>query len=185
MQDKDYIEGLRKGDNRVIRTIYERFSARCGMYVLKKGGTPDDAGDVFQDALMIILRKVQAPDFKLTSNFYTYLYGVNKLVWYNLSRKKSRSNVTIPDDNTLRDTQSIEQELLDREMDTIFRQHFNQMGIICRKLLQLFFDKNDMRTIAKKLDLKNEGNARIKKYRCRAALKKAIEADPRYKEMVV
>ncbi|MGB0984932.1 MAG: RNA polymerase sigma factor [Saprospiraceae bacterium] len=184
MKDNDYIQGLVNQDEKVLRAIYQNFSGRISNYIVKKGGSLEDAKDVFQDALMIILEKVQSPDFELSSGFYTYLYGVNKLVWYNKSRKLHRKSVTIPDDNTLKDQQSIEQELLNREMDNIYRENFAKLGLLCRQLLQLFFAKRDMTEIAETLELKNEHTARTRKYRCRGQLKKLMETDNRYQELV-
>ena len=34
----------------------------------------------------------------------------------------------MPDNNTLKDNQSIEQELLDRELDNIYRENFAKLG---------------------------------------------------------
>ena len=183
MNDKDYIKGLIKQDEKVLRAIYQNFAGRISNYIVKNGGSLEDAKDVFQDALMIILEKTQSSDFKLSSSFYTYLFSVNKLVWYNKSRKMYRKAVTMPDDNTLKDNQSIEQELLDRELDNIYRENFSKLGILCRQLLQLFFAKKDMTEIAKTLELKNEHTARTRKYRCRERLKKLMETDVRYNEL--
>ena len=38
-------------------------------FFVKNGGSQEDAKDVFQNSLMIILEKVQSSDFKLTSSF--------------------------------------------------------------------------------------------------------------------
>lgn len=184
MQDKDYIEGLIRQDRKVIRAIYQNFADRVSNYILQKGGSAEDAKDIFQDALMIILEKVQFADFQLNSTFYTFLFSVNKMLWYNKSRKKSRNTVSIPDDNTLRDVQNVEQQLLDREMDNIYRQNFSKLGELCQQLLRLFFAKKDMTTIANQLKLKNEHTARTRKYRCREQLKKLMEADERYQELM-
>jgi RNA polymerase sigma factor (sigma-70 family) len=184
LRDKQYIQGLIKQDSKILRAIYQKFAGRISNYIIQNGGSPEDAKDVFQDALMIILEKVQLPDFQLSSSFYTYLYGVNKLVWYNKSRKKSRSTVSIPDDNTLRGSQSVEQELLNREMDNLYRDNFAKLGELCQKLLELFFAKKDMTEIAQTLALKNEHTARTRKYRCREHLKKLMEKDERYNELM-
>ena len=184
LQDNKYIEGLINNDHKVLRAIYKNFAGRISTYILKNGGSPQEAKDVFQDALMIILEKIQSPDFELSSSFYTYLFGVNKLVWYNMSRKKSRKDVTIPDYDTLKDSQNIEQELLNREMDNIYRESFSKLGLICQQLLKLFFDKKNMTEIAAILDLKNEHTARTRKYRCREKLKRLMEADVRFQELL-
>ncbi len=184
MKDKDYLEGLLKSDDKVLRAIYKNFSSRISTHIQQQGGTPEDAKDVFQDALMIIFNKSQSTDFELTSSFYTYLFSICKLTWYAKKRKKSRQTVTISDDNALTDSQSIEQELLDRESDNIYRENFQKLGAFCQKLLRLFFEKKNMTEITKALQLKNEHTARNRKYRCSQNLKKLMEKDERYQELM-
>lgn len=183
MRDKDYLHGLLNRDDKVLRIIYKKFSGRIRSFIIKNGGTPEDAKDVFQDALMIILEKIKAPDFELKSSFYTYLFSVCKLTWYAKRRKKVNHTVTIPDDNTLIDQKNIEEELFNRELDNIYRENFSKLGTICQQLLRLFFVKKSMTEIAKLLDLKNEHTARTRKYRCREKLKKLITNDLRFKEL--
>lgn len=184
MSDEDYLGGLIRQDDKVLRAIYQNFAGRISHYILQKGGSAEDAKDVFQDALMVVLEKAKAPDFELSSSFYTYLFSVNKLIWYNKSRKKSRSTVTMPDDNTLKDRQDIEQALLDREMDKVYRDNFSKLGMLCQQLLRLFFAKKNMAEIAQQLALKNEHTARTRKYRCQEKLRKLMQTDHRYKELI-
>ena len=184
MSDEEYLAGLIHQDDKVLRAIYQNYAARITNYILQKGGSMEDAKDVFQDALMVVLRKVKSPDFQLSSSFYTYLFSVNKLIWYNKSRKKSRSTVTMPDDNTLKDSEDIEQALLNREMDKVYRDNFAKLGMLCQQLLRLFFAKKDMTEIAQELELKNEHTARTRKYRCREHLKKLMKTDSRYQELI-
>lgn len=184
MSDEEYLAGLIRQDDKVLRAIYQNYAGRISHYILQKGGSPEDAKDVFQDALMVLLEKVQSSDFQLSSSFYTYLFSINKLIWYNKSRKKSRSTVTMPDDNTLKDKQDIEQAILNREMDKVYRDNFSKLGMICQQLLRLFFAKKNMTEIAQQLELKNEHTARTRKYRCQEKLRKFMQADNRYQELI-
>jgi RNA polymerase sigma factor (sigma-70 family) len=167
----------------VLRAIYQNFSGKISNYIMQKGGSLDDAKDIFQDALLIVINKVQSTDFQLSSSFYTYLFSVNKYLWFNKSREKSRNNVSIPEDNTLRDDNNIERELLHKEKDAIFHDNFKKLGELCQQLLTLFFEKKNMTFIAQQLNLKNEHTARTRKYRCRESLKKLMYNDNRYQEL--
>ena len=89
----------------------------------------------------------------------------------------------MPDDNTLKDKQDIEQAILNREMDKIYRDNFSKLGMLCQQLLRLFFVKKNMTEIAQQLELKNEHTARTRKYRCQEKLRKLMHADNRYKEL--
>ena len=107
MSDREYIQGLIHEDRKVIEAIYQNFSGRISNYIMRKGGSSEDAKDIFQDALLIIMDKVQHSDFQLTSSFSTYFFGVNKYLWLNKAKGKSRKSVLLPDDNTLRGDNNI------------------------------------------------------------------------------
>lgn len=183
MSDKEYIEGLINEDRRVIQAIYQNFSGRISNYIMQKGGSSEDAKDIFQDALLIIIDKMQNSDFQLTSSFYTYIFSVNKYLWFNKSKGKSRKSVLLPDDNTLKGDNNIERELLNKEKDTIFQDNFKKLGEFCQQLLTMFFEKKDTVMIAKLLKLTNAHAVRTRKYRCQESLKKIIQKDSRYKEL--
>jgi DNA-directed RNA polymerase specialized sigma24 family protein len=49
----------------VLRAIYRNFAGQISNYISQKNGSPEDAKDVFQDAIMIILEKVQSRSLPL------------------------------------------------------------------------------------------------------------------------
>ncbi len=183
MQDGQYIKGLINQDRKVLRAIYQNFAKRISQYVLQQGGSVEDAQDVFQDSLLALMENVQSPDFKLKSSFYTYLFSINKYVWYNKAEKKARKSVTIPEDDLLIDQTNIERYLLNVEKENVFEANFSKLGAFCKQLLTLFFEKKSMTEIAERLQLKNEHTARTRKYRCREKLKQLIQSDSKYQEL--
>lgn len=182
MKDKAYLSGLLNNDDKVLRAIYKNFYERIRTFIIKNNGTSDDAKDVFQDALMVIYQKSQSPDFELSSSFYTYLYSICKLTWYAKRRKKSHQTVTILDETTLMDSDDIEQDLLNREMDKIYRDNFVQLNAFCQQLFRLVFLGKKMEEIAETLILKNKHTARNRKYRCSQELIQLMKKDERYRE---
>lgn len=185
MTDKNYIEGLLNHDRQILSAIYKNFGPKVQKYVLGKGGTNDDAKDVFQDALMIILKKAKDPDFKLTSQFYTYLYGVSRFVWDRKRKKMSNNTVTFPEDDRYISDKDIEQDLINRERQKIFQDNFSKLGTFCQEILRLFYNKKNMLEIAQKLELKNEHTARNRKYRCQKKLEDFIKSDSRFSSFKV
>jgi RNA polymerase sigma factor (sigma-70 family) len=183
LSDKEYIQGLINEDREVLEAIYQDFSGKISNYIMRKGGSSEDAKDIFQDALLIIIDKVQHSDFQLTSSFYTYIFSINKYLWFNKAKGKSRKSVLLPDDNTLRGDNNIERELLNKELDTVFQDNFKKLGEFCQQLLTMFFEKKDTTTIAKLLKLTNAHAVRTRKYRCQETLKKIMLEDSRYKEL--
>lgn len=183
MENKDYIAGLLAHDSKILETIYSNFSGRIQYHIQQKGGTVDDAKDIFHDALMVIYQKAQSPDFQLTSQFYTYLYSICHFMWDRKRKKKANNTVTIPEDDRLILEENIIIEMEKREKQRVFRENVAKLGETCRKILRLFFEKKSMTEIAAALDLKNEHIARTRKYRCGKELEKLIKADNRYSEL--
>ena len=180
MKEVDYIQGLLTHDRKVIATIYQEYAPRIQHLVLNKGGTIADARDIFQDALMNIYHKAQKEGFELTSQFYTYLYGICHFVWDRKSKKKANNTVTIPVDNRYKSEENIEAALINRERQKIFQDSFAQLGTFCQQILQLFYDRKSMTEITEQLKLKNEHTARNRKYRCQKELENLIKSDTRY-----
>lgn len=183
MENKEYIEGLLSQDNAVLERIYQDFSGRIRFHIEKRGGTAEDAKDVFQDALLVIYQKAQMPDFELTAGFYTYLYSVCHFIWDRKKKKKSNNTVTIPEDERLTLDEDIERDIIKREKQKVFKDNLAKLGEICRKILRLFFLGKSMTEIAEAASLENEHTARTRKYRCAKQLEKLVQSDVRYREI--
>jgi RNA polymerase sigma factor (sigma-70 family) len=183
LENKDYIKGLLIHDHKVLESIYSDFSGRIQHHIQQKGGTADDAKDIFHDALIVIYQKAQSPDFKLTSQFYTYLYGICHFMWDRKRNKKANNTVTIPEDDRLILQEDIVADIESREKQRVFRENIVKLGETCRKILRLFFDKKSMTEIAAALNFENEHIARTRKYRCGKKLETLIKADSRYAEL--
>jgi RNA polymerase sigma factor (sigma-70 family) len=153
-------------------------------FVLKNGGTSEDARDVFQDALVIIYKKAQREDFELTSQFYTYLFGVCNNVWRKKREKKVNNPVTISDEEGYIDeTGGVEQILEQRERYKLYKDAFERLSNGCKTLLQLFYQKETMKNIAEVLQLTSADAAKTRKMRCQKELEKLMRQAPKFKEL--
>lgn len=183
MDNSTYIKGLLEHDNRVLAAIYQNFSPKIRQFVVKRGGTAEDAKDVFQDALMVIYNKAKSKDFELTSQFSTYLYGICRFIWDRKRKKMANNTVTFPEDDRYISEKDIEADLLHRERHNVFRHNFLKLKPFCQKLLKYFYDKKSMSDIAQLMGLKNEHTARNRKYRCQKSLEVLIKKDGRFEEL--
>ena len=87
-KEDEFIQAIKTGDSKGLHQIYETFLPRIRNLVTSNGGSEDDAQDVFQSAILTIYEKVQKENFKLTSKFYTLLYGICRNLWGNRLQKK-------------------------------------------------------------------------------------------------
>lgn len=183
MDNKQYIQGLLTNDSKILQKIYADFAGRIQNLILKKGGTADDAKDVFHDALIVIYQKAKTSDFELTSSFYTYLYSICNFMWDRKRKKKANNTVTIPEDNRLSLDEDIVADILKREKQRVFKESLEKLGATCQQILRLFFARKSMTEIAETLNFENEHVARTRKYRCSKELEKLVKADNRYAEL--
>ena len=74
LSDEEILAGVRKRDNRVLQYIYKNSFNPIKQLILSNAGAENDAEDIFQEALIIIFRKLkEEQDFQLTAAFNTYI----------------------------------------------------------------------------------------------------------------
>lgn len=148
------------------------------------GGGKDDAWEVFQESLIVILNKAQQPDFQLSSSFYTFLVSIVKFKWFNESKKKHKKNVTIDEVGTLKDSSDIMDSILKMERFKLYKEKLAELDPVCQELFSMFFNKVPLKEIAEKLNMKTENAAKQKKYKCQKKLIEKIKRDIIYKQLL-
>ena len=174
------IEGLRLNSDFIIRYVYKEFFPTIRYLIKNNAGLDEDAEDIFQESLYIILKKIQEDDFELNSSFLTYLYSISKNLWLQrLKRKrlheKNQSDLvhflSAPDSG-------IEIHVEYEEKYRVFIEQFENLSEECKKLLRLFLGKMSLKEIADEMGYKSELYAKTKKYLCKESLRKLVENDP-------
>lgn len=161
MTDKQIIEHLQYDKYALAwKGLYNVFS-ETKQYVKANSGSVADAEDIFQDALVILYKKVREPDFTLTSSLKVYLFAVVKNCWLQELRKRKR----LPP-GTLHSEPAMEIDANAPAYDCAATA-FNLLGDKCRQLLTLFyFKKKSMQEIAATMAFSDEHVAKNQKYRC-------------------
>ena len=136
--------------------------------ILSKGGTKQDAKDVFQDALIIFYQKVKNSQFKLSASISTYLYSVCRFIWKDEMLKSNKKKVADLNNDLSDDERSELDDLVEKESKyKLMEEALTQIGDKCLKLLQLFYYSNmSMKKIASDLEFKTEHVAKNQKYKC-------------------
>jgi RNA polymerase sigma factor (sigma-70 family) len=182
-EDRALLTGLSQADRAATERFYAQYLPGIITFVTRHGGTEADARDIFQDAALLLFRKLRSEDLRLTASLRTYLLAVCRNMWR--TRQRDRREVRLApgegeqspdlDADTLAGI-----ERLDRER--LYRRHFARLGEQCREILQRFFRKEKMREIAGTLGL-SEAYVKKRKFECKRRLIEAIEADPAYAEL--
>jgi len=167
LKDQEIISKIKKGQTeRAIKVLYKEFP-KIRANIIGSGGDHEIAEEIFNDSLILLIEKVSEPTFELTSKLSTYLYGINRFMWMNEARKRHKSpesewrDTLILTAEDLDFNQEKEDELLALEVV------LDQISERCKKLFELFyFQKNDMKMIADKLEFSSVNSAKTQKYKC-------------------
>lgn len=167
MDDQQIIELLRtRQDHKGFKQLY-RYFPQVQKLILSKGGSKEDARDIFQEALIVFYRKVSSGDFTLSSSIGTYLYSVCRFMWKDELKKRNKHHDVSLEDESFAAENNLE-ELMIRESKFRQAEHIvSTLGKRCIELLQKFyFEKLSMKIIAKKMDFTSEKIAKNQKYKC-------------------
>lgn len=183
--DEDILQGIKTQDRSVVNYVYRELFPTIKYLITTNSGSEIDAEDVFQDALVIIFKKVREDDLILTSSFKTYLYSVCRNLWLQrLDRRAFGSEfLELENLNELQDTIQFEFADTEDEKYKLFQQHFLRLGEDCQKVLKLFLQKVPLKEIADLMGFKSEKYAKTRKFMCKEKLKQQILNDPRFKKL--
>ena len=149
------------------------------LMVCQKGGTIEDALDIFQDGLIIMLEKLDDKQFALTCKFKTFLYCVCEHLWKTVLEKRLASaNYFVRRIEPEGDKDFT--ELIDHQMyEEIFHDAFETLDPISKKILTLYWQEKSPQEIADKLGY-TYGYVRKKKCEAQSELTKKVKRHPGY-----
>ena len=185
--DEAILDGLKKRDSGIIRYVYKEYYPTIKFLITTNSGTETDAEDVFQDALVVLFKKIAREDLILTSSFKTFLYSICRNLWLQRLDRRVFSNefLEIEDLSELQENLYLEQPEEEQDKYRLFQQHFLRLSEDCKKILQLFLAKTSLKEIAEIMGFKTEKYAKTRKFMCKEKLKNAIINDPNFKKYLV
>jgi RNA polymerase sigma factor (sigma-70 family) len=182
--DEAIVAGIKLRDRETIWHLYKQYFPTISHLITTNSGTEIDAEDVFQDALVIIYKKISDDELILTSSFKTYLYSVCRNLWLQKLDKKTFSTDVLDLAENAEFQDSIHFEFTDTESEKIkiFQEHFLKLSEDCQKVLKLFMAKTSLKEIAEEMGFGSEKYAKTRKFMCKEKLKEKIVNDPRFKK---
>jgi RNA polymerase sigma factor (sigma-70 family) len=180
--DNEIIECLRNRQSYVVHYLSDRYMPMVRLLVFQKGGTVEDARDIFQDGLIIMLEKLDNKEFALTCKFKTFLYCVCENLWKTvLDKRQAASNYM-----SRRMEPEIEKdftELIDHDLyQEIFRDVFETLDPISKKILTLYWQEVSPQEIADRLGY-TYGYVRKKKSEAQSELTDKVKRHPGYMQI--
>lgn len=186
LSDEEILSGLRKRDNRVLQYIYKNSLNPVKQLILNNAGSDSDAEDIFQEALIIVFKKLrEEPDFELTSAFNTYIYSISRLLWLKHLRQIRKIEID-PLNRDMEERIEFEEPSPVQDMDlrmTIYQRTLLKIPEDCQKILRLTAQDITSKEIARQLGFRSEGYVRKRRHFCKEYLINKIKEDPDYQAM--
>ena len=180
MRDIDIISKIRKGQrDKAIKELYKEFP-RVKANIISSGGNEDIAREIFHDSLILLIEKVSDPKFELTSKLSTYLYGINRFLWKNEARRRQKNPELEWKDTLILSADDLDYNAEKEKELKLLESILDQITERCKKIFELFyFQKENMKAIAEKLNFSSVNSAKTQKYKCmEKAMKLAKENTP-------
>jgi len=185
--DEQLLKGILRHDNLVLSYIYRQFYYKVNSFIRKNSGSSADVKDVFQEAVIIIYRKLKDNDLSIENrSFEVYLFSVCRFLWLKGLEKrkveKEKLNDVLPYDGEIYDD-SLSGLVSKNERFLLYQKHFSGISTDCQKILQMFFDKVPIKEIARVMGFKGENYVKSRKFKCKELLIERIKQDKEYKKL--
>ncbi|WP_268225506.1 RNA polymerase sigma factor [Sinomicrobium oceani] len=148
----------------LIKQWYISYFPKVASFIAKRGGTLDDARDIFQEGLIVWYEKRNTA---FHTNEEAYLFGVCKNLWFKHSTDQARfQNATIDPGEEPEPTVS-ENRLL---------QLLDSAGKKCMQLLQRFYyDNEKVETIREEFGFSTNHSTAVQKYKCLEKVRETVK----------
>lgn len=88
--DSILLERLKENEQEAYLLLYQLHYPDLARYKLYNSYNREDAEDLFQETLLVLLHKIRKADFTLNSELKTFLYAINRSQWLKVKKMRSR-----------------------------------------------------------------------------------------------
>ena len=171
--DQKYIEALRRNDPQLIKEVYQQHANQVLRWVVARGGTAEDARDIFQEGLIAVFEKAQNLDFVLTCPLGALLHVICSRKYIDRLRQKGK-DIGVRNAEERRYTEEQESDALIIAEESIAEQEkqermgsaFKQLSELCRQLLTLLSNGVAPRDAADQLQMNSVDTLYRRKNAC-------------------
>jgi RNA polymerase sigma factor (sigma-70 family) len=173
ISDNTLLEDLKNENSASFEVVYKFYFPSVATYITQNFGNVEDAEDIFQEAIIVLLQKIRYTDFVLTSSLKTYLFAIAKNLWL----KRLRDNKLITVNNFDMYNQESEQFTFDLQSEPSNEEKvtswLTKITQNCQRILKaIFFYKEPMESLMQKMGWKNKHTAANQQYKCIQQVKK-------------
>lgn len=163
-----------------IQFLYHSYYDQLSSVITFKGGSSEDAQDIFQEVVVNFIDCVREGKFRGESAIKTFLHAMMRNTWLNELKKRTRSerrDQLFEKDKDVLD-KDVNEEMEKRELKKQMLASFEKLGDGCKTILTLYYYENlPMKEIVSQTSYENEQVVRNKKHKCLKALTAFIKGN--------
>ena len=157
-----------------LARLYRQGYPPVRRYVGRRGGSEQDAQDVFQDAVVILYEQATGGTLVLTASPSTYLLSISRNLWRQELRRRARlPHQALP---TAVDLAAEEPEALAEPAFAVL-DYVEQLGEKCKSLLlSFYYFQQPLAQIAETRGYRSVRSATVQKFKCLERLRNSVRA---------
>lgn len=183
--DQALLDALKRRESAAFEQMYSDFYPMVYRLVIDHQGNAGDAEDLFQEVLIILVKKIQEPGFVLSSKLSSFLFGIARNHYMAQSRKDLRLPSKPLEESVIKADRPDEADTGEKEeMEEILemlQSKVQELNEECQQIILLSYYQNLPQTeIAVQLGY-SESFVKVKKHRCMSALRELVKNNPLFK----
>ena len=162
-------QALLANREQALMQLYARAFPLVRRHVCRRGGSPQDAQDIFHDALVLLYEQAVGSTLVLTASPSTYLVGIARNLWHHELRRRARlPHETLPDDLAPHASEPA-------ETDVAVLEHVERLGEKCKRiLLDFYYFQQPLAQITATHGYSSVRSATVQKFKCLERLRQAV-----------
>lgn len=170
--DPLFLQQLQQAELPAIKKLYHLAYKNCSEMILLNKGSEKQARSIFQEALLLFIKKIQNPQFEFNVSPEVYIYSLCRNLWLNEAKLGFIKEVS----NALPfiEIEGFSPNNIVPQKQQIINKILNELGAECKQLLvSFYFKKMSIKEISEQLNL-SVAYVKVHKTRCMENLKQKI-----------
>lgn len=178
--ETEIINELKGENNQAFGQLYKAYFGMVQRFVIKNSGRTEDAEDIFQDTLLVLVEKLKQDDFYLTASIKTYIMAIAKNLWFKHLRTAYRE-VEFSEQHDRQFFEDINQAIEDEKTYwNKLQNYLEQITTHCQHLIRkMFFQSESIEQIQKEYGYSSKHNAQNQKHKCVEQIRRVKQEDER------
>lgn len=157
----------------VLTGLYRQGFPPVRRYIGRRGGSAQDAQDVFQDALILLYEQATGGTLVLTASVSTYLLSISRNLWHHELRRRARlAHAALSEEVAAGLAEAAEAPA---ESAFAVLDYVEQLSEKCKNiLLNFYYFQQPLTQIAEREGYRSVRSATVQKFKCLERLRHAV-----------